>query len=91
MIDSKKIPVRRIILLVWLVLATCYVIYGEYTRIQVMVGQRAYNAGITNAVNQLIEQTKSCQPIPITSGDQKVEVISVACLKAPAESAETTK
>lgn len=88
---DKKIPVFKVILIVWLVLSTCYVIYGEYTRLTVYVGQRAYNAGVTSAVNQLIEQTKACQPIPVTSGDQKVEVISVACLQAPAETAEVTK
>lgn len=88
---GKKIPVLKIVLIVWLVFSVCYVVYGEYTRLAVYVGQRAYNAGITNAVNQLIEQTKACQPIPITSGDQKVEVISIACLKAPAENAEVTK
>jgi hypothetical protein len=89
--DMKKIPVFKIVIIVWLVLSTCYVIYGEYTRLTIYVGQRAYNAGITNAVNQLIEQTKACQPIPITSGDQKVEVISVACLKAPAGTEAATK
>lgn len=91
MFDHKKIPVGKIILIVWLVLATCYVIYGEYNRLTVFVGQRAYNAGITTAVNQLIEQTKACQPIPITSGNQKVEVIAVSCLKPPAENADAAK
>ena len=88
---DKKIPVLKVIMIVWLVLSTCYVIYGEYTRLTVYVGQGAYNAGITTAVNQLIEQTKTCQPIPITSGDQKIEVISLACLKAPAATEEKAK
>lgn len=87
MFDHKKIPVLKVVIIVWLVLSTCYVVYGEYTRLTVYVGQRAYNTGLRDAVNQLIEQSKTCQPIPVTSSDQKVSLISIECLKAPAEEA----
>lgn len=91
MLDKKKIPVLKIIMIVWLVLSTCYVIYGEYTRLNVYVAQRAYNMGLTEAVNQLITQAQTCQPVPVTSGDKKIQVISVECLKAPAGSEGATK
>lgn len=90
MIDTKKIQWGKILLIVWVVFSICYVIYNEYSRLQNYVGERAYNAGITTAVNQLIEQTKSCQPIPVTSGNQKVQIISLDCLKNPAPSSAPT-
>ena len=89
--EMRKIPVLKVVMIVWLVLSTCYVIYGEYTRLSVYVAQRAYNMGLAEAVNQLIAQTQSCQPIPVTSGDKKVQVISIDCLKAPAGTETTTK
>jgi hypothetical protein len=91
MYDKKKFPVLKVIMIVWLALSTCYVVYGEYTRLKVYVAQRAYNMGLAEAVNQLIAQSQTCQPIPVTSGDKKIEVISIACLKAPADTEATTK
>jgi len=91
MFDMKKIPVLKVIMIVWLVLSTCYVVYGEYTRLNVYVAQRAYNMGLSEAVNQLIQQAQTCKAIPITSGNQKIEVVSTACLKPPAGSEAAPK
>jgi len=83
---DKKISVLCIVLIVWLVFSTAYVIYGEYNRFTVFVAQRSYNAGITDSVIQLMEQSKTCQPIPVTANGAQVNLINIECLKAPADS-----
>lgn len=88
MTNPKKIPILKVILIVWVIFASVYVVYGEYQRVQVMVAQRAYNTGLRDAVNQLIQQAQTCQPIPVNSGDSKVTLISVDCLNASADDAE---
>lgn len=83
--NVKKFPVLKIILIVWLVFASLYVVYGEYQRLRVMVAQRAYNTGIRDAVNQLIQQSSDCsQPIPITADEKTVHLISIDCLQQSA-------
>ena len=88
---SKKPPVLKVILIVWIIFASLYVVYGEYTRLNVLVAKRAYNSGLRDAVNQLIDEAQSCQPIPVTSGDRRVDLISLECLKPPAENAESAE
>ena len=82
----KKIPVLKVIFIIWVIFASLYVGYGEYQRVQVMVAQRAYNTGLRDAVNQLIQQAQTCQPIPVTSGEQRVDLIALDCIQESAES-----
>jgi hypothetical protein len=83
----KKFPLFKTVLIIWIVFASLYVIYGEYTRINVMVAQRSYNTGLRDAVNQLIQQAQTCQPIPVTSGEQRVDLIALSCLNQSDEEA----
>ena len=87
MFNMKKVPILKVIFIIWVVFASLYVVYSEYQRVQVMVAERAYNAGIQNAVNQLIQQSQTCQPIPVNSGEKSVNLISVDCLTQPTEEA----
>jgi len=77
----KKGSVPHIILTVWIVFASLYVVYNEYNRVKVLVAERAYQAGLTNAVNKLIDETETCQPIPVSTADRSVTLISLECLK----------
>ena len=81
MAAAKQPPVLKVILIVWLIFASLYVVYGEYNRLNVLVAKRAYNNGRRDAVNQLIDEAQNCQPIPVTSGDRRVNLISIECLK----------
>ncbi len=81
MFKDKKVPVLKILFIAWIVFATLYVIYGEYSRLNLFVAQNAYNAGYQDSVAQLLNEVAKCQPVPITFGNQKVEVIGVACLQ----------
>jgi len=77
-------PVAKTILIVWIVFASLYVVYGEYQRLQNAVARAAYNQGLTTAVTQLISEAGKCQPIPITAGNVKVELIATQCLNGGA-------
>jgi hypothetical protein len=87
--NVKKLPILKVILIIWVVFASVYVVYGEYTRVQVMVAQRSYNTGLRDAVNQLIQQAQTCQPIPVTSGEERVNLISLDCLNDSEENADS--
>ena len=84
----KKVPILKVLFIIWIVFASLYVVYGEYQRVQIMVAQRAYQSGLRDAVNQLITQSKLCQPIPVSSGEESVNLISIDCLNQPAEQVE---
>ena len=77
----------RFIFIAWLVFATLYVVYNEYNRLNNYVAQRAYNAGVTNSVMQLMEQAKTCQPIPVKANGTETTFISVDCLTQKVEEA----
>jgi hypothetical protein len=92
MFNFKKPPILKILLVLWLVFATLYVVYGEYNRLNFFVAQTAYNNGIRDSVAQIMVEASKCeQAIPLTIDTQTVEVISVECLnaQAPAENMNT--
>jgi len=80
--------VWKIILIVWIVFATIYVIIGEYNRIQNFVAQRAYNAGLTTAVTEIIKQSENCQPVPVNVDELSAQLINLDCLQQPEEAEE---
>lgn len=88
MFNVKKIPILKVILIVWIIFASIYVVYGEYTRMKIFVAQRSYNTGLRDAVTQLIQQAKTCQPIPVTAGEERVDLISLECLNGSDAEAE---
>lgn len=87
--NVKKLPILKVILIIWIIFASVYVVYGEYTRVKVLVAQRSYNRGIQDSVIQLMTEAAKCQPIPVTAGGQSVSLISLDCLNAPDEDAES--
>lgn len=42
-----------------------------------------FNKGVASVANYLGEQAKSCQPIPLKSGDQTINLIAIECLQKP--------
>ncbi len=81
----RSLPIAKVLLLVWIVFATVYVVVGEYNRINRFVAQVAFNNGMSNAVVQLIQQASTCQAVPISAGNAKMTLISVECLQGASE------
>ena len=85
---KKSFPKLKIALIVWLVFATLYVVYGEYNRLNNFVAKQAYNRGLTDAVGEVLKQSQKCEPFPVNIGDQGVELINLKCVQqAPAPEA----
>ncbi|MFH0838242.1 MAG: hypothetical protein V1880_03175 [Patescibacteria group bacterium] len=78
----NRVPILKVIVIIWIAFASLYVVYNEYNNFKVLVAQRAYNTGLRDAVNKLIQQAQTCNPIPVTSGEQRVDLISMSCLNA---------
>ena len=86
----KKISVSKIVLVVWLVFTTLYLVYGEYSRLTNFVAQNAYQQGYSDSVTRLVAEVTKCQPVPITVGTQTINVIGLECLQQnPVDSAST--
>lgn len=82
----RSLPIGKVLLLVWIVFASVYVVVGEYNRVNNFIAKIAYNQGMTNAVVQVIQQASTCQPVPVSAGNAKLTLISVECLQQAAES-----
>ena len=81
----KRAPVLKIILIVWLVFSTLYVVYNEYNRLRFYVAKASYTQGVQDTVGQLMQEASKCQPIPITSNGQQVSLIALSCLNQPSD------
>ncbi len=43
--------------------------------------KEGYNIGVFDSVVSLMQQASTCQPVPITLGNQTINVIAVECLR----------
>lgn len=84
MTKSKKPIVLKVILIVWVIFTTLYLIYGEYSRLNNYVAQSAYKKGYQDSIMRLVSESSSCQPIPVGIGGQNVDFIALNCLTPPA-------
>lgn len=78
-----KHPVLKIIFLVWLILATIYVLIGEYNRLTNFV----YKKGVADTVIEVMTQAQACKAFDVTYRDKGVQLINVACLQQPQKDA----
>ena len=46
---------------------------------------RLQNEGVTYAVASIMQQAASCQPVPLTLGEQTINMIAVECLQQAQE------
>ena len=84
----KPCHIWKVILIVWIVFATLYVLIGEYNRLNNFVAQRAYNAGLGDAVSQIITESEKCQPVPVNVGELSAQLVNLGCIQQPEEGAE---
>lgn len=77
------IPWGKVALIVWLTLTTLYVVFAEYSRLNMFVAQNAYNQGYRDSVTQLLAEVSKCQPVPVNFDGKTTQVIGLDCLQAP--------
>jgi len=77
---TKKL-ILNIVLLIWIVFSVIYILYDVWSDFKLKALNQAYQQGRADTINALIQQAEKCDPIPVLSGEKKIEVINVNCLK----------
>ena len=78
--NEKGLSFFKLLGIIWIVFATLYVVYGEYSRLQNYVAVSAYNSGMSDAVYKLVQESSDCRPVPVVAGDIQMQFINVECL-----------
>ena len=89
---TKKVLIALVILIVWAVFSVGYICYSQWQNFQTTKIQVALNQGYTAAVNDLYTAAKKCQPVPVKTQTETIQVVDLACLQQankPAASAST--
>ncbi len=88
----------KVIFLAWLIFTTAYFIKTQYDhwtenvwdtafkRGGIVGAEEGYNVGYDTALTQIVQQSQECVPIPISTEQQSVQLINVACLTNASES-----
>ena len=76
-------PLSKLLVLAWVILATLYFVYSQYTGISTKVYKVAYAKGSTDAITQLVQKSTTCQPVPVKVGEQTASFVNVSCLQKP--------
>ena len=77
---TKKL-ILNIILLIWIIFSVIYILYDIWSDFKLKALNQAYQQGRADTINALIQQAEKCDSIPIFSGEKKIEVINVNCVK----------
>lgn len=78
---KKKLSKLQIVLIIWLIFSTLYVLVGEYNRLKNVVAKVAYTRGASDALVNVMEESKKCKVFNIHDDKQKIDLIAVDCLK----------
>jgi len=81
---TKKL-ILNIVLILWIIFSVIYILYDVWSDFKLKVLNQAYQQGRADTINALIQQAGTCDSIPIFSGEKKIEVINVECLKTSPE------
>lgn len=75
----KKIPLKSILLVIFLIFAVSYIAYDVFTKVRDAVFMQGYSA----AVSQIISQAEDaeCQPFFVYLGEEQVSLINTECLE----------
>jgi len=83
--DKKKVFITVLISIILVLL-----LFGTYlfwvkpslNGLVVLGRNQGYNLGVFDSVLSLMQQASTCQPVPITLGNQTIDMIAVGCLPA---------
>ena len=74
----KKQTITIIILAILLVSALGYIIQDKYIESKIQQGMQI---GYEQAILRIIQQAVTCQRVPLTIGNQTINIIAVECLQ----------
>jgi hypothetical protein len=81
MVITKKL-ILNIIFLLWLIFSLGYIINDLWSDFKVVKLNQAYQQGRIDTINELIRQAQTCQQFPVFSGEKRVNLINIDCLKS---------
>jgi predicted negative regulator of RcsB-dependent stress response len=79
-------------ILIWIIGSITYIGWDAWNDYKIRGIQQAYQTGLNDATKQLFEKNQAGQckePITVTLGENKLELIDVKCLNQAPESAPT--
>ncbi len=78
--DRRNILILILVIIVVLLLGLIGYVFLIKPAINGLIIQ-GYNQGVTSSVTYLMQQAATCQPIPVSIGNQTVNLIAVECLQ----------
>lgn len=84
----NKLTIVIIVLIVWAVFSLVYMANDYWQDFKMGKMQAAYSNGSSQAVAQIIERAKTCEPVNLYAGETQVNLIDVACLQKQAGQGE---
>lgn len=81
---EKGRNISLIILIILVVGAFGYIGYDKYSEISQGKQALVFNQGIQSAVIQIAQSAATCQQVPLTIGNQTINLIAVECLQQAA-------
>ena len=83
----NKKNLLRFLLVLWIVFSVGYIGWNIWNNVKNILMNQAYGQGVSDTVNQLIQQTENndCQPIHIFNKDKNkdVQLINTTCVTKP--------
>jgi len=77
---TKKL-ILNLVLILWIIFSVIYILYDVWSDFKLKALNQAYQQGRADTINALIQQAGTCDPIPVLSGEKRIEVINADCLK----------
>lgn len=74
--DKKNIII--FCLAIALILVVGYILYGKLSEDSFNSG---FQFGFNQAILEVMQQTSTCQQVPLQNGDSSINIIAVECLK----------
>jgi hypothetical protein len=63
----------------WIVFSIGYILRDQWIKFQNRRILTAYQQGVADTVRALMNQAEACQPVSLTDGDKRIEVIKLGC------------
>ncbi len=80
--DTIAKPWKKLVIPAYILVSALILVYVGYSYIIGTIYNSGAQQGYQAAISELIKQTGGkCEPVAITLGETKVEVVNVACLK----------
>jgi hypothetical protein len=83
--ENTKIDLGKTLVWAYLVLSFIFIVITFYNDFKMQYANSKYNQWYTTAIAQIVQSSSECRAFPVDFGENRVNLINVACLQAPAE------